>query len=157
MGNVVAADTQIACLNAKYHYGLWRPVTAIAKAGRDDGNPSTVKDPAWTPTVATPNHPEYPAAHGCLTSAMAEVFTQALGTRQIDVTLTSTTVPASSARHFQQAGDLRTEIVEARLWGGIHYRDSSIKGVALGRDVARYVLRHAFLPTDTDDELEPSD
>jgi hypothetical protein len=148
MGNIVGADTQIACWNAKYHYGFWRPVTAIAQPGRDDGNPSTMKDPAWTPTVATPNHPEYPAAHGCLTSAMAEVLTEFLGTKRIAVTLTSTTVPTMPTRHFERARDLREEIIEARLWGGMHYRDSSIKGVALGRDVARYVLRHAFQPTD---------
>jgi len=148
MGNIVGADTQIACWNAKYHYGFWRPVTAIAQPGRDDGNPSTMKDPAWSPTVATPNHPEYPAAHGCLTSAVAEVLTEFLGTKRIDVTLSSTTVATMPTRHFERARDLREEIIEARLWGGMHYRDSSIKGVALGRDVARYVLRYAFQPTD---------
>jgi PAP2 superfamily len=148
MGNIVGADTQIACWSAKYHYGFWRPVTAIAEPGRDDGNPSTMKDPVWTPTVVTPNHPEYPAAHGCLTSAMAEVLTEFLGTKRIDVTLSSTTVATMPTRHFERARDLREEIIEARLWGGMHYRDSSIKGVALGRDVARYVLRHAFQPTD---------
>jgi hypothetical protein len=147
MGNIVGTDTQIACWNAKYRYGFWRPVTAIAQPGRDDGNPATAKDPTWTPIVTTPNHPEYPAAHGCLTSAMAEVFSEFLNTNRIDVTLTSTTVPTMPTRHFERASDLRAEIIEARLWGGLHYRDSSIKGVALGRKVAHCVLRHAFQPT----------
>jgi hypothetical protein len=147
MGNIVGADTQIACWNAKYRYGFWRPITAIATAGRDDGNAATAKDPTWTPTLATPNHPEYPAAHGCLTSAMAEVFSGFLHTNRIDIMLTSTTVPTMPARHFERANDLRAEIVDARLWGGLHYRDSSVKGVTLGRKVAHYVLRHAFQPT----------
>jgi hypothetical protein len=146
MGNIAGADTQIACWNAKYHYGFWRPITAIAQPGRDDGNLATGKDPTWTPTVTTPNHPEYPAAHGCLTSAMAEVFREFLDTNRIDVTLTSTTVPTMPTRHFERANDLRAEIIEARLWGGLHYRDSSVKGVALGRKVAHYVLHHAFQP-----------
>jgi hypothetical protein len=144
MGNIVGADTQIACWNAKYHYGFWRPITAIATSGRDDANPSTEKDPTWTPTLTTPNHPEYPAAHGCLTSAMAEVFRQFLDTNRIDVTLTSTTAPTMPTRHYERARDLRAEIIEARLWGGLHYRGSSVTGVALGRRVARYVLGHAF-------------
>jgi len=148
MGNVAGADTQIACWNAKYHYGFWRPVTAIAQSGRDDGNPLTTKDPSWTPTVVTPNHPEYPGAHGCFSSAMAEVFSTFLGTQRIDVTLTSTTVPTMPTRHFERAQDLRAEIVEARLWGGMHFRDSSVKGVKLGRRVAHYVLTHAFQPDD---------
>jgi hypothetical protein len=147
MGNIVGADTQIACWNAKYHYGFWRPVTAIANPDRDDDNPLTEKDLSWAPTLTTPNHPEYPAAHGCLTSAMAEVFSGFLGTNRIDITLTSTIVPTMPTRHFEWANDLRAEIIQARLWGGLHYRDSSVKGVVLGRKVAQYVLRHAFQPT----------
>jgi PAP2 superfamily len=146
LGNVAAADTQIACWNAKYHYGFWRPVTAIATAGRDDGNPATVKDPTWTPTLTTPNHPEYPGAHGCFSSAMAEVFSNVLGTNRVDITLTSTIVPTMPTRHFERANDLRAEIVEARLWGGLHYRGSSVAGEVLGRSVAKYVLKHAFQP-----------
>jgi len=146
IGDIVAADTQIACFNAKYHYGFWRPVTAIATAGRDDGNPATVKDPTWTPTLTTPNHPEYPAAHGCLTSAMAEVFSGFLGTNRIDITFTSTVVPTMPTRHFARANDLRAEIIEARLWGGLHYRGSSVAGEVLGRSVGKYVLKHAFQP-----------
>jgi hypothetical protein len=147
IGNTVGADTQIACWNAKYRYGFWRPITAIATPGRDDGNPLTEKDFDWAPTLTTPNHPEYPAAHGCLTSAMAEVFSEFLDTNRIDVTLTSAAVPTMPTRHFERANDLRAEIVAARLWGGLHYRDSSLKGVTLGRRVAEFVMRHAFQPT----------
>jgi hypothetical protein len=155
IGNVVASDTQIACWNAKYRYGFWRPITAIATPGRDDGNPLTGKDPTWSPTLTTPNHPEYPAAHGCLTSAMAGVFSGFLHTNRIDITLTSTTAPTMPTRHFERAGDLRAEIIEARLWGGLHYRDSSVKGVTLGRRVARYIQRHAFQPTCPQSAFEP--
>jgi hypothetical protein len=147
LGNVAAGDTQIACWTAKYRYGFWRPITAIATAGRDDGNPLTEPDLTWAPSIATPNHPEYPAAHGCLTSAMAEVFAGVLHTNRIDITLTSATVPTMPARHFERAQDLRSEIIDARLWGGVHFRGSSLAGVALGRRVARYVLAHAFRPS----------
>jgi hypothetical protein len=119
-------------------------VTAIATPGRDDGNPSTEPDLTWTPTVTTPNHPEYPAAHGSLTGAMADVFSRFLGTGRIELTLTSAVVPAMPTRRFDRARELRREIVNARLWGGLHYRFSSVAGVALGRRVARFDLDHAF-------------
>src|SRR5438552_848092 len=61
-------DSFIGCWDAKYHSGFWRPVTAIQNGGID-GNPDTVPDPTWMPLGITPNHPEYPAAHGCLTGA----------------------------------------------------------------------------------------
>ena len=65
MGDMVSTDAGIACFDSKYHYLLWRPVTAI----RADGNPA---DATWSPLVTTPNHPEYPSQHGCVTAALAE-------------------------------------------------------------------------------------
>lgn len=157
MVNIVGADAQIACMNAKYHYAFWRPVTAIDPSsappsdggpapGFDDGNPATTEVSGWRPLLATPNHPEYPAAHGSLTSAMAEVFTYFLNTPNIDLTLSSTIVPTMPSRHFATADTLRTEIVNARLWAGLHFRNSSEAGVTLGRRVARFDLQHAFQP-----------
>jgi hypothetical protein len=99
--------------------------------------------------ITTPNHPEYPAAHGSITSAMASVFASVLGTETIALNLHGFD-PAGVAgnldavRHFKTTDDLRGEIVNARLWAGLHYRGSSDAGVALGRRVARYDLRHAF-------------
>ncbi len=61
------ADSFIGCMNAKYHFSFWRPVTAIGNAGLA-GNPLTIADPTWTPLGITPNHPEFPAAHGCVHS-----------------------------------------------------------------------------------------
>ena len=146
MGNLVGADALIGCFDAKYHYLFWRPQFAIP-LGDSDGNPATVGDPTWKPLLATPSHPEYLAAHGCLTSAEAEVFAAFLGTNQIDVDLTST-VPnlARPTRHYERVVDLVQEIVNARVWGGIHYRESVVKGVDLGRKVAHWTLQRYFLP-----------
>ena len=120
--------------------------------GVDDGNAATVEQTGWRPLVVTPNHPEYPAAHGTLTSAMDEVLAQFLGTNRIDVDIHGfdASGPAgnlNAVHHFDRANDLRAEIINARLWAGLHYRGSSVAGVDLGRSVAKYDLRHAFGPT----------
>jgi len=73
MGNMVAADALVGCFDAKYHYLFWRPAFAIPQ-GDADGNPNTPGDPTFVPLLATPGHPEYPSAHGCATSAEAEMF-----------------------------------------------------------------------------------
>ena len=160
MVNVVGADAQISCMNAKYHYLFWRPVTAIdpaavtsdgfgAMPGVGDGNPATAEQTGWRPLIATPNHPEYPAAHGSMTSAQAEVFATFLGTDQINLDIHGFD-PAGPAgnlnavRHFNSVDDLRTEIVNARLWAGVHYPFSGLAGVTLGQNVAQYDLKHAF-------------
>jgi hypothetical protein len=162
MIDVVDSDAGMAMMNAKYTYLFWRPVTAIDPTsvkvtgdgfgpvpGFDDGNPATIEQVGWRPLVATPNHPEYPAAHGTLTSSLAEVLTEFLGTNRIDVDIhgfDANGAPGNfdAVHHFSRANDLRAEIVNARLWAGLHYRSSSEAGVALGRSVAKYDLRHAF-------------
>jgi hypothetical protein len=162
MVDLVGADALMSALHAKYHYVFWRPVTAIDPSavtadgfgpvpGYDDGNPATVEQTGWRPLLTTPNHPEYPAAHGVITSAMAEVFSSFLGTNQIGIDLHGfdPAGPAgnlNAARHFDMPNDLRHEIVDARLWAGLHYRFSSVAGVVLGRKVAKYDFGHAFQP-----------
>jgi hypothetical protein len=164
MINVVAADAGISSMNAKYHYLFWRPVTAIDPTsveasgdgfgpapGFDDGIPATVEQVGWRPLLATPNHPEYPGAHGTLTSAMAEVLSDFLGTNRIDVDIhgfDAAGAPGNfdAVHHFERANDLRAEIINARTWGGLHYRGSTVAGVDLGRSVAKYDLRNAFEP-----------
>jgi hypothetical protein len=164
MVNLVGADALGSALYAKYHYLFWRPVTAIDPTaviadgfgpvpGYDDGNPATVEQTGWRPLLTTPNHPEYPCAHCVITSAMAEVFSSFLGTNRIDLDIHGFD-PAGSAGnldavlHFETASELRREIVDARIWAGLHYRFSGVAGVVLGRKVAKYDLRHAFQPVD---------
>ena len=98
---------------------------------------ATAEQGGWRPLLATPNHPEYPAAHGVLTSAMAEVFSTFLGTPRINLRVRGFDVsgPAgnlSAVRQFEMANDLRNEIVYAPLWAGLHYHFSSVAGVVLG-------------------------
>ena len=164
MVNLVGADALMSTFNAKYHYLFWRPVTAIDPTaviadgfgpapGYDDGNLATIEQIGWRPLMTTPNHPEYPSAHGTITSAVAEVFTTVLGTNQINLDIHGfdpAGLPGNldAVRHFDQPNDLRHEIIDARLWAGFHYRFSTVAGVVLGRQVANFDLKHAFLPVD---------
>ena len=95
--------------------------------------------------------PEYPAAHGTITSAMAEVFSSFLGTERFNLEIHGFDAagPAgnlNAVHHFEMPNDLRNEIIDARLWAGLHYHFSSVAGVVLGRNVAKYDLKHAFQP-----------
>ena len=163
MINVIGADAQIAVMHWKYEFLFWRPVTAIDPTavtadgfgpvpGFEDGNPRTVEEIGWRPLVTTPNHPAYPAAHGSITSAEAEVLTEFLGSEDIDIDIHGFDQSGAvgnlvAIRHFDTAAQLRQEIINARLWAGLHYRGSSKEGVDLGRKIAHWDLNHAFTPT----------
>jgi len=142
MISVTYADALIACFDAKYHYTFWRPITAI-RAGDTDGNEETVGDPTWTTLLpATPNHPEYPSAHSCLTPAGGRVVARFLGTGEIDFTVPSLT--GLGNRHFDQVKDLQYEVGNARIWGGIHYRSAVEDGITIGMKTVDQVLAHHF-------------
>jgi PAP2 superfamily len=140
---VSIGDAIIAVWDSKFYYGRVRPVTII-RAGDTDGNPATDPDPSWTPLAVTPNHPEYPAAHGSYTSAIAETLSQFFGTKKVTITLTSTVTGTS--RTFNNTDDLVKEIIVARIYGGMHFRTSVVRGKVMGTKVAKLVSKRYFLP-----------
>jgi hypothetical protein len=147
---VTTADALITAWDSKYFYNFWRPFTAIRNADADN-NAATDVDPTWMPLVATPCHPEYPAAHGAGTGALAHALEQFFGTKKVDVTLTSTSVPGAvpyAYHHFSKTQDIVKEIIDARIYGGMHYRTSGVHGTVIGSKVAHYVAKHYFRPVD---------
>jgi hypothetical protein len=140
---VAHADATNTCFESKYQFNFWRPQSAIPLADTD-GNAATTADTTWQPVVPTPNHPEYPAAHGCVAGAMAQVLRSYYGTPQVtfdfDSTVTSTT------RQFTSTDALVGELQTARIAGGMHFRTSTIDGAALGKNVADWVIQHHFQP-----------
>ena len=149
MGELVTADAGIGCFDSKYFYLAWRPITAIQHADLD-GNPDTTADPTWQPLVATPTHPEYPSAHGCLTSAFTDALAAALHTKHLDLTIPGATgggTTLTTSRQYNNVRDIQNEIVDARVWIGFHFRNSVEQGEQLGNDVAEWDLDQAFQPT----------
>lgn len=142
--SVALADAVIGCFDAKYHYNFWRPQSAVPLAATD-GNPATDADAGWTPVVPTPNHPEYPAAHGCATTATAETLRQFYGTKKLAFDWDSTVASvADKTRHYESTDDLLRDVIDARVYGGMHYRNSGEAGVQLGRKTAQWVARYHF-------------
>jgi hypothetical protein len=139
--NVTMADAAIACWDSKYRFSFWRPITVI----REGLNPGEA-DPTWEPWLdffpaGTPSHPEYPSAHASLSGSAAFVLASVFG-ENTAFTVDSETRPGTRAfSNFTSAVD---EIADARVFGGIHFRTSCVRGNSLGRTVADYVSRHAL-------------
>jgi hypothetical protein len=144
MLSTVASDALIGCWDSKFEYAFWRPVTAIRAGG---GNPGLAADPTWIGLVTTPNHPEYPAAHGCFSGSVVEVLRAYFRTDAIHFTMSSAAPgllqPVRSYDHFSQ---VLTDILDARIYGGMHYRNSTVVGAELGKQVAREAIEHFFRP-----------
>jgi hypothetical protein len=141
---IVTADTAIAIFDAKYAHNFWRPVTAI-RNGDIDGNDATALDASWEPMATTPMHPEYPCAHCTFQGAAAGVLQVLYGDSMPRVTLTSTAAPGVT-RSFERLSDYVNEVINARIYEGVHYRTSGEVGAALGRRVAEEVVKTHLRP-----------
>jgi hypothetical protein len=140
-----ADDALIAVFDAKYHYNFWRPVTAI-RNGDLDGNDATERDPSWTPFIDTPMHPEYPCAHCILSSAVGTVLQAEIGTGPMP-TLTTTSVTANGvARSWTKIDDFMQEVANARIYDGVHYRNSTEVGTAMGKQIGELVVAKYLRP-----------
>jgi hypothetical protein len=139
--NLAMSDAMIGCWDAKYTYVFWRPITAITLADTD-GNPETTADPAWTPLIPTPPFPEYPSAHSCASGAAVRVLSHYFGERTAS-TVTNDALPGE-IRTFPSLSAALEEVVDARVFGGIHFRNSCKTGQALGSAVGQYVIEHSL-------------
>jgi len=146
MLTTASADALIACWDAKYFYNFWRPVTAI-RAGDTDGNPDTAPDSTWIGLIVTPNHPEYPAAHGCFSGASTETLKYFFGADNVIFSVDSNVAglinPIRTYGHFS---DALAEVLEARIYGGMHYRHSTRIGANVGKQVSNFTTTHFFRP-----------
>ncbi|WP_369131970.1 vanadium-dependent haloperoxidase [Modestobacter sp. I12A-02662] len=131
--NTAGADALITCWRGKYDVPLWRPITAIQQADRD-GNPATTPDPAWSSLRPAPPYPEWPSGHACVSSAVAETLEELFGAGQVDMEIRSSVTGTTRIYDDEQAW--LDDVVNARVWLGIHFRDAVDDARETGRAVA---------------------
>ncbi len=138
------SDSLIGCFNAKYAFNFWRPVTAIQAGG---GNPELTTDAAWMPLGITPNHPEYPAAHACGTSAVSDLVADFFGTPKVHVVVDSLVFSDGPHTHiFEDTADWLDEVFWARIYSGFHFHHSLEVGSELGHQVSHQLFDNNFQP-----------
>jgi hypothetical protein len=159
MLDLSAADAIINVWNDKYHYRFWRPITAIQQGGTD-GNADTLADPSWTPlfnpglpatiggvgpALVTPPYPEHPSGAMGYASASMHAFASFFGRDEMSTPfyLTSSRFPGEQ-RPFSRFSDVTNEIVEARIWAGIHFRNPDVQAANLGQQVEQYIHESQF-------------
>ena len=147
---MATADAYIAVFDAKYTFNFWRPITAI-RNGDIDGNDATSREADWEPLIDTPLHPEYPCAHCITSSAAATVLESEFGTGTVPlmthvITMTSANAPGV-VRKWATIREWTDEVALARIFGGLHYRNSTLVGKAMGRKIGELAVREYLKPT----------
>jgi hypothetical protein len=143
-----AADTLISVWYSKLRYGYWRPDTAIQLADTDD-NPATIADPTWIPLRPNPPYPEYVSGYSGQVGSFTVALGTALHTSNLNVTLISTAVPGV-VRNYDSAAALQADVVNGRMWLGVHFRTADEVGSQMGQRIAEWALARYFKPVDDD-------
>lgn len=131
-------DALVAVFDAKYHYNLWRPITAIRNADTTS-NPATPRDASWLPLGDTPMHPEYPCAHCITSAAIGAVLRNIVGDEFGEFSLTSPTAPGVT-RKWTRVQDYSEEVSSARIYAGFHYRFSTEVGNGMGTKIGELTV-----------------
>jgi hypothetical protein len=132
---LAAADTAITVWTDKAKYSFWRPITAIPEAD-SDGNPRTLADPGWLPLINTPPYPDMPSGLSGLSGASAVSLQHFFGTDDLAFGFTNPTTGMS--RDYTSFSQAEHEVVDARVWSGIHFRHADEVGALIGKRVARW-------------------
>ena len=155
MENMAGADAYIGGWNDKYYWQFWRPITAIRQADTD-GNPATEADPTWLPLfhpttpvcnppgLVTPPFPDHPSGHSCGIGAYVHTLQNFFGTDRKSFSAFSN--KSCTTRSFDRFSDMLKEVIDARVWGGIHFRTADTQGAVLGKKVAQYLKKNYFQP-----------
>lgn len=132
-------DAVIAVFDAKYHYRFWRPITAI-RNGDIDGNEATERDPVWVPFIDTPMHPEYPCAHCIVAATVGTVLQAEIGNGPTPTLSTTSDSAKGASRQWTKIEDFIQEVSNARIYDGVHFRNSTEVGTAMGRQVGELAV-----------------
>ena len=151
MQNLAAADAAINTWNDKYYFSFWRPFQAIRRAGEPlEGNPDTSPDPNWTPLISAP-YPDHVSGHlgqdGSHTGVLRMFFGDApAGGYQITSASTFLSASEPKTRTFSSFNQALDEVLEARIWAGLHFRTADVQARQLGTNVANFAAANYFQP-----------
>jgi hypothetical protein len=121
------------------------PSRAFRKALSLNGNPATIADPSWTPLIVNPPYPDYVSGYNTYTGAFSQAMEELFGDHDLNLNLISTAVPGAT-RHYDEGQALRADVVNARVWLGIHFRFADLAGRNLGVSLAEWPLQNYFQP-----------
>jgi hypothetical protein len=155
--SLAMTDAVITAWDTKRHYVFWRPLTAIQEAD-SDGNPGTDSDPNWQPLINNPNYPDYTSGANNVTGAATRALALFFGTDEMTFSV-ATTNPAAlqQMRTYTRFSDVAADVVNARIYEGIHFRFADVQARKQGRHVAQWVFSHFLRSVDDDDHDDHDD
>jgi hypothetical protein len=149
---IAMADAGITAWDTKKFYNFWRPITAV-REGDNDGNSRTAGDPDWKPLINTPNYPDYTSGANNVTGAATTMLRLFFKTDKMDFSLTSNyPLAVQKTRSYHRFSHAADDVVDVRIWQGIHFRFADTAARRQGSLVAKWAFKHFLRPLHDDDD-----
>jgi len=147
LAEMAIADALINCWNTKNFYVSWRPITAIQE-GNNDNNAWTAGDPNWKPLITTPNYPDHSSGANSFTGAVTRMLALFFERDHLTFSVTTTNPGPTivDTRTYNRFSDAAQDVVDARIYEGIHFRFADEVGRRQGRQVADWVFKNFLRP-----------
>ena len=153
----MAADGPITAWDSKRYFHLWRPITAIQE-GDNDGNSRTAGDPTWLPLIVNPPYPDYTSGANSLSGSVTRMLAHFFGTDEVTFSITSNTPQAiQKVRTYSRFSDAAEDVVNARIYLGIHFRFADTAARKQGSRIADWAFERFLRPLDDCDQDEGED
>jgi hypothetical protein len=145
--DMAVADALISAWNDKTHYVFWRPITAI-REGDNDGNPGTAGDSGWVSLITTPNYPDYTSGAVNFATTVTSVLEHFFETDHMAFSVTTTNLlpTVQDTRTYHRFSDAAQEVVDARVYSGIHFRFADEAARKQGKQVAQWAFKNFLRP-----------
>ncbi len=144
--NIAMADAIMTSWQTKILRNVWRPSTAI-QLGDTDGNRKTVGDPTWQPLFANPNYPDYSSGANSLSGAATEMLRLFFRTDRVNFSV----IGVAGNRDYTRFSDAANDVVEARIYMGIHFRFADVAARSSGQRVSRWAYKYFLRSRDGDE------
>jgi hypothetical protein len=149
LANTAAADALICAWNAKKSFNFWRPQPAI-RAASTDGNGQTDEDTTRTSYMSSPNYPDYTSGGNNVGGSITRMLALFFGSdRPFNTPFRIYWLGGAVAhppgdpdyREYTRFSHIAKEIIDARIYLGIHFRFADTEARSQGRRVANETFR----------------
>tara|TARA_R110001592_G_scaffold29350_7_gene106562 strand:+ start:6695 stop:8113 length:1419 start_codon:yes stop_codon:yes gene_type:complete len=147
------ADAAITTWDSKFAHDIARPETMIRFRANQLGNEAlnNAQDRNWKSLIPTPNFPTYTSGHSCFSGVSAHLIALCIGTDKVAFSsLSPDTVNwlahvSNVRRSWTSLWQAAEENGASRIYGGVHWDADNVEGLRIGKNLADYVYKNAFV------------
>ncbi len=116
-------------------------------------------DSTWQPLIINPPYPDHTSGANAFASAVTRTFELFFATDHMTFSVTTTNVGPTTedTRTYSRFSHAAQDVVDARIYSGIHFRFADEAARKQGRQVANWAFKNFLRPLNDDGDDDDDD